>query len=167
MMRAFAVRKDVLPAHHLSHLIYNFECRQCASRYVGRTVQHLNARIKQHTPRHILPPCAQQQRPKRGRPRKKPITTQSLPIQPTDPGSQTVLAPPSLVAVVEENGRGGSSGRLVAPLLLRPSVVLSSVPRRLWLRRCRLRSRSHCLLLILRHRFLRRWSLPVGDREQH
>ena len=127
-MRAFTVRKDVLPAHHLSHLIYNFECRQCASRYVGRTVQHLNARIKQHTPRHILPPCAQQQRPKRGRPRKQPLTTQPLPTQPADPGSQTVLAPPSLVAVVEENGRGGSSGRLVSPPLLWPSVVPSSVP---------------------------------------
>ena len=122
-MRAFMVRKDVLPALHLSHLIYNFECRQCASRYVGRTVQHLNARIKQHTPRHILPPCAQQQRPKRGRPRKQP-----LPTQLADPGSQTVLAPPSLVAVVEEGGRGGSSGRLVSPPLLLASVVPSSVP---------------------------------------
>ena len=45
-----------------------------------------------------------------------------------DPGSQTVLAPPSLVAVVGEGGRGGSSGRLVSPPLLLPSVVPSSVP---------------------------------------
>ena len=122
-MHAFTVPKDVLPVLHLIHLIYNFECRQCASRYVGRTVQHLNARIKQHTPRHILPPFAQQQRPKRGRPRKQP-----LPTQLADPGSQTVLAPPSLVAVVEEGGRGGSSGRFVSPPLLLPSVVPSSVP---------------------------------------
>ena len=45
-----------------------------------------------------------------------------------DPGSQTVLAPPLLVAVVEEGGRGGSLGRLVSPPLLLPSVVPSSVP---------------------------------------
>ena len=113
---------EVLPALHLSHLIYNFECRQCASRYVGRTVQHLNARIKQHTPRHILPPCAQQ-RPKRGQPRKQP-----LPTQLADPGSQTVLTPPSQVAEVEEGGRFGSSGRLVSQPLPLQSVVPSSVP---------------------------------------
>ena len=44
---------------------------------------------------------------------------------------------------------------------------LRQCTRRLWLRRFHLRSRSHCLLLILRHRFLRRWSLPMADREQH
>ena len=32
-----SVRKDVLPTGQLSKLIYHFECRQCESRYVGRT----------------------------------------------------------------------------------------------------------------------------------
>ena len=41
-IRVFTVLKDVLPTHQLSHLVYNFECRRCASRYVGRTVQHLS-----------------------------------------------------------------------------------------------------------------------------
>ena len=72
----------------------------------------------------MLPLCAQQQRLKRGRPRKQP-----LPTQLADPGSQTVLAPPPLVAVVEEGGRGGLSSRLVSPPLLLPSVVPSSVPQ--------------------------------------
>ena len=39
-----------------------------------------------------------------------------------------MLAPPSLVAVVEEGGRGGPSGLFVSPPLLLPSVVPSSVP---------------------------------------
>ena len=38
-----------------SDVIYTFECRQCASRYVGRTSQHLIDRIKQHVPRYLLP----------------------------------------------------------------------------------------------------------------
>ena len=52
-VRAFTVRKDVLPTQLASKLVYQFECRQCGSRYVGRTLQHLNARIKQHVPLHI------------------------------------------------------------------------------------------------------------------
>ena len=69
-IRAFTVRKDVLPSHLLSHLVYQFECRNCDSRYVGRTLQHLSARIKQHVPLHMLPDAAKAKRPKRGRPRK-------------------------------------------------------------------------------------------------
>ncbi|XP_065185832.1 protein sidekick-1-like [Sycon ciliatum] len=66
------VRKDVLSSHLLSHLVYQFECRNCGSRYVGRTLQHLTARIKQHVPLHIPPDAAKSKRPKRGRPRKNP-----------------------------------------------------------------------------------------------
>ena len=39
-IRAFTVRKDVLPSHLLSHLVCQFECRNCDSRDVGRTLQH-------------------------------------------------------------------------------------------------------------------------------
>ena len=65
---AFNIRKDVLPAQQQSSVIYKFECRKCGSRYVGRTLQCLNARIRQHVPLHLLPPIARSLRPKRGRP---------------------------------------------------------------------------------------------------
>ena len=69
-VRAFTVRKDVLPTGQLSKLIYHFECRQCESRYVGRTLQHLDARIRQHAPLHLIPQHARSTRPRRGRPAK-------------------------------------------------------------------------------------------------
>ena len=48
LRRAFTVVKDVLPTSLQSKVVYSFECRQCDSWYVGRTLHHLNARIKQH-----------------------------------------------------------------------------------------------------------------------
>ena len=39
--------KDRIPTHQLSNVIYLFECR---CRYVGKTTQCLEARIKQHVP---------------------------------------------------------------------------------------------------------------------
>ena len=68
--RAFMVKKDILPTTSLSKLIYSFECQHCGSRYVGRTIQHLNAWIRQHVPLHLLPPEARKDRPRRGRPPK-------------------------------------------------------------------------------------------------
>ena len=47
-----AIKKDVLPSHHHSNVIYHFVCH-CDSRYVGCTSQHLEERIKQHVPRPI------------------------------------------------------------------------------------------------------------------
>ena len=70
--RAFNLKKDVLPSHDKSKLVYEFECRNCSSRYVGRTLQRLNARIRQHAPLHLLTLEARLQRPARGRPRKTP-----------------------------------------------------------------------------------------------
>ena len=67
--RAFNLRKDALPTHQKSNLIYEFECRNCSSRYVGRTAQRLSSRIRQHVPLHLLPSGARSQRPTRGRPR--------------------------------------------------------------------------------------------------
>ena len=87
--RAFTVKKDVLPTYYISKLIYAFECRQCASRYVGRTLQHLNARIRQHVPLHLLSTDAKKERPKRGRPRKTPIPQ-------TDTGPDMPSSSPSL-----------------------------------------------------------------------
>ena len=48
-----AAKKDVLPALHQSNIVYQFLCR-CDSRYVGRTSQKLQQRIKQHVPKTIL-----------------------------------------------------------------------------------------------------------------
>ena len=52
-----AIKKNVLPSHHHSNVIYQFVC-QCDSRYVGRTSQRLEERIKQHVPRSITNPRA-------------------------------------------------------------------------------------------------------------
>ena len=47
-----ATKKDVLPAHYRNNFIYQFVC-YWDSRYVGRTSQNLQERIKQHVPRPI------------------------------------------------------------------------------------------------------------------
>ena len=44
--------KDVLPALRNSNVIYQFSCH-CDSRYVGRSSQRLQDRIKQHVPKSI------------------------------------------------------------------------------------------------------------------
>ena len=72
--RAFNLKKDILPSHEQSNLVYEFECRTCGGRYVGRTLQRLNTRIRQHVPLHLLSSGARAQRPTRGRPRKNPGT---------------------------------------------------------------------------------------------
>ena len=47
-----ATKKYVLPAHYGNNFIYQFVC-YWDSRYVGRTSQNLQERIKQHVPRPI------------------------------------------------------------------------------------------------------------------
>ena len=47
-----ASRKDVLPAHQKSSVIYTYKCH-CDSRYVGRIYQRLQDRIKQHVPKWL------------------------------------------------------------------------------------------------------------------
>ena len=47
-----AAKKDVLPANQRSMVIYEY-VRHCDSRYVGRTTQKLQERIKQHVPKAI------------------------------------------------------------------------------------------------------------------
>ena len=47
-----AIKKDVLPSHHHSNVIYQLVCH-CDSRYLGRMSQRLEERIKQHVPRSI------------------------------------------------------------------------------------------------------------------
>ena len=48
-----AAKKDVLPAFHQSNIVYQILCH-CNSRYMGRTSQRLQQRIKQHVPKTIL-----------------------------------------------------------------------------------------------------------------
>jgi len=50
-----ATKKDVLPSHHQNNVMYQFLCH-CDSRYVGRTPQRLEERIKQHIPKSIANP---------------------------------------------------------------------------------------------------------------
>ena len=45
-------KKDVLPASQQSNIVYEFSCH-CDSRYVGRTSQRLQDRIKQHVPTSV------------------------------------------------------------------------------------------------------------------
>ena len=56
-----ATKKDVLPSHHHSNVIYQYVCH-CDSRYVGRTSPRLEDRIKQHVPRSITNPPASHNR---------------------------------------------------------------------------------------------------------
>ena len=51
----------MLPFHHHSNVIYQFVCH-CDSRYVGRTSQRLEERIKRHVPRSIANPLASHNR---------------------------------------------------------------------------------------------------------
>ena len=76
VQRSFTVMKDVQPTNLQNKVVYSFELRQCDSRYVGRTLQHLNARIKQHVPLHLLSLKARGSRARRGRPSKAsaPVT---------------------------------------------------------------------------------------------
>ena len=75
--RAAEVVKDVLPIPSMNSVIYNFECRGCKSRYIGRTLQCLAARIRHHIPLRLLRVHARQSLPRRGRPR-KPVEESSL-----------------------------------------------------------------------------------------
>ena len=47
-----AIHKDVLPTFQQSNVIYEYVCH-CDSRYVGRTSQRLQDRIRQHVPKSI------------------------------------------------------------------------------------------------------------------
>ena len=56
-----ATNKNVLPALQKSNVIYQFSCH-CDSRYVGRTSQRLQDRIKQHVPKSIRSCSSSQKR---------------------------------------------------------------------------------------------------------
>ena len=89
---AFNLRKDTLPSPERSHIIYEFECRNCGSRYVGRTFQKLSMRIRQHVPLHLLTPDARASRPTRGRPR---MTQANIceKVKPAEDGRRRVCPP--------------------------------------------------------------------------
>ena len=55
--------KDVLPSMNRSNLVYLFSCC-CESKYVGRTSQRLQSRIKQHIPKNILKVLGTNKKPK-------------------------------------------------------------------------------------------------------
>ena len=48
-----STKNDALPSHHCSNLVYLFVCHG-DSRYVGRTSQRLQKRIKQHIPKFTI-----------------------------------------------------------------------------------------------------------------
>ena len=56
-----AIKKDVLPSHYHSNVIYQYVCH-CDSRYVGHTSQRLEEQIKQHVLRSIANPPASHNR---------------------------------------------------------------------------------------------------------
>ena len=47
-----SIQKDCVPTHQKSLVVYEFSCR-CEARYVGRTTERLEDRIKQHVPTSI------------------------------------------------------------------------------------------------------------------
>ena len=68
-------RKDVLPAIQKSVVIYEYKC-YCDSRYVGRTSQRLQDRIKQHVPQWLR---QQLTRPRRSQPHRSCKRTDTKP----------------------------------------------------------------------------------------
>ena len=72
--RALMVKKDVLPTAKQRHVTYLFECQCRESRYIGRTLQHLDTRIRQHVPLSLLSVDPRGSRPRRGRPPKCPLS---------------------------------------------------------------------------------------------
>ena len=68
-------RKDVLPSIQKSFIIYEYKCR-CNSRYVGRTSQRLQDRIKQHFPQWLR---QQLTRPRRSQPLRSSKRTDTKP----------------------------------------------------------------------------------------
>ena len=69
------VRKDVLPAIQKSFVIYEYKCH-CDSRYVGRTSQRLQDRIKQHVSQWLR---QQLTRPRRSQPHRSCKRTNTKP----------------------------------------------------------------------------------------
>ena len=94
-----------------------FKCRHCASRYVGRTVQHLAARIKQHMPLSALSEEAKKARPKRGRPRKNvapspgpsPSTSTAMAVSASDPSPAPSATTTSTTAAVSASDPGNKA----------------------------------------------------------
>ena len=68
-------RKDVLPAIQKSFVIYEYKCH-CDSRYVERTSQRLQHRIKQHVPQWLR---QQLTRPRRSQPHRSCKRTDTKP----------------------------------------------------------------------------------------
>jgi hypothetical protein len=48
-----ASRKDVLPVHHLSNIVYKFTCKRCDCAYIGKTTRRLEDRIHEHVPKPL------------------------------------------------------------------------------------------------------------------
>ena len=137
--RAVNLKKDVLPSHHQSYIIYEFECRNCVSRYVGRTAQRLSSRIRQHVPLHLLPEDsgARADRPTRGRPRKRLELEDLVPevaiiaeetlseANETDSAAQGTVP---LTAVASEMSRLQGTGRIQRLLRLHYPDWLKGLP---------------------------------------
>ena len=51
-------KKDVLPAEKVSNVIYLFTC-ECGHRYIGKTTQRMEERVKQHVPNELVKHVAQ------------------------------------------------------------------------------------------------------------
>ena len=86
----------LVPTVSKSNLIYFFQCRQCENRFVGRTLQQLGARIRQHVPLSFVPLDARDCRPRRGRPPKCAVQ----PISGSSSSREDVTACPSSFACV-------------------------------------------------------------------
>ena len=74
--------KDGIPAHHKSNVMYSCTCR-CRCRYVGKTTQRLEARIKQHIPAYLYKPGNQKN------PLRQPLENIWKPILPLSTPSTT------------------------------------------------------------------------------
>ena len=110
-----ATKKDVLPAHQHNNVIYQFVCHY-DSRYVGRTSQRLQERIKQHVPRSIRNHHASQDRSNLSRVCKKNST------------SQIIAHDPAIGQHLLETLPGPANTVTANPLSLPKDVLLSISP---------------------------------------
>ena len=76
--RALTVKKEVLPIPQRSSIIYLFTSRQCECQYIGRTLQHLSTRVRQHVPLNMLHTDQRSLRPRPGRPLRSRVRSRSV-----------------------------------------------------------------------------------------
>ena len=108
-----ATDKDVLPMTAFSNVIYLFTCA-CGHKYIGKTTQRLDNRIKQHIPEYLVNIVVSSTAPSvrcgRGRPPNQPTAdTCVLEVRRGDRMKATPSSPPSIPIDNSSSRTGGGT----------------------------------------------------------